>query len=70
LPGPERRAITRSNKHTTQIQGETMRKYEIVNDYDPNERFEVEADGTEEAAFAGLNALGWHVAQPSDEDSE
>ena len=47
-----------------------MRKYEIVNDYDPNERLEVEADGTEEAAFAGLNALGWHVAQPSDEDSE
>lgn len=50
-----------------------MKIFNIVNDYDPNDSFEVEAKDECDAAIDALESLGWRVcetikAQESDPD--
>jgi hypothetical protein len=48
-----------------------MKKYRIINDYDGNDSFNIEANSTEDAALSALYELGWIVAElPNDEDAE
>ena len=49
----------------------TNRKFTIINDYDGNDVFEVEAAHSQEAMSIALGALGWGLIVDSfDEDSE
>lgn len=45
-------------------------RYKIVNDFDPNDSFVVEADTLEDAANAALEQLGWWIAGEESEDEE
>ncbi len=44
-----------------------MKTYTVINDYDGNDSFEVEADSVESAALAALEALGWNLCEPQEE---
>jgi len=43
-----------------------MKKYKIVNEYDANQSFIIEAPTPEDAAFEALKFLGWWVADGKD----
>jgi hypothetical protein len=45
-----------------------MNKYKIINDYDGNESFSIEALTLEDAAVEALEQLGWWVADEKKED--
>jgi hypothetical protein len=47
-----------------------MNKYKIINDYDANDSFEVEAATTEDAALEALERLGWWIANADDNEDE
>jgi hypothetical protein len=47
-----------------------MNKYKIVNDYDANESFSVEASTPEDAAVEALERLGWWIADGKNDDEE
>ncbi len=40
-----------------------MKSFMIINDYDGNDSFEVEADNPQEAMEKALKELGWWVAE-------
>jgi hypothetical protein len=44
--------------------------YQIWNDFDPNDRFEVEAENHNDAAFAALEELGWVVGAHYEDETE
>ena len=44
-----------------------MNTYTVINDYDGNDSFEVEADSVESAALVALEALGWNLCEPEKE---
>lgn len=39
-----------------------LKTFKIINDWDPNDTFDVEAIDVEEAAFLALEKLGWWVS--------
>jgi len=47
-----------------------MKKWIIIDDWDANNSFTVEANTAEEAAFAALDELGWGVAEMPEEEEE
>jgi len=47
-----------------------MPRYRVVNDNDPNDFFELEAQNDEQAAFFALSELGWCGPNEIIEDDE
>jgi hypothetical protein len=45
-----------------------MKTYEIFNEHDPNNRFQIEAETLEDAYREALSALGWLLCE-ADQDS-
>ena len=41
-----------------------LQTFPVINDYDANDRFEVEAKNAGEAAYLALEKLGWWIAKP------
>jgi hypothetical protein len=46
-----------------------MKTYEIFNEHDPNDRFQVEAETLEDAYREALSALGWLLCEADQEDN-
>lgn len=44
--------------------------YLIVNDYDGNDSFEIEASSSEQAAHLALQELGWWVSEGEESEGE
>jgi hypothetical protein len=53
------------SKKLKRIIRQKKRKYLIVNDFNPNDIFEVEAHDSNNAAHAALAQLGWWMAEDS-----
>jgi len=51
---------------------EARKKYPwlVINQQDGNDSFEVQAADLEEAALAGLSALGWSLVAPDGDDGD
>ena len=45
-----------------------MQTYRIINEDDPNDSFEVEAETAEGAALSALELLGWLLIEPENQD--
>ena len=41
-----------------------LQTFPVINDYDPNDRFEIKAKDASEAAYLALEKLGWWIAKP------
>ena len=45
-------------------------KWDVINQYDGNDTFEIEGDNYEEAACNALEQLGWAISIPKSDNDE
>ena len=55
-----------ANRDTFGNMEKPLKTYNIMNEFDPNDTFEIEAEDENDAAHKGLEALGFWVSQISE----
>ena len=52
-----------TNKTKKEAKNKKLKSFTVINDYDPNDSFEIKAKDDYEAHYLALKELGWWVAK-------